>query len=82
MRENIYEKLGGILRDVFNDESIIISDSTSSKDIAGWDSLEHANLIASIEREFGIEFDFDEINKLKNIGEMVNIITNKLGKKD
>jgi len=50
MRENIYEKLGGIFRDVFNDESIIISDSTSSKDIAGWDSLEHANLIASIER--------------------------------
>ena len=73
-RETIYEKLTEVFMDVFDDEDIVISDTTTAADIDGWDSLTHISLIASVEDEFDIKFDMKAIQGLKNVGEMVNII--------
>ena len=54
-REKVYEILLPVFRDVFDDRKIKISDSTTSRDIMGWDSLVHINLIAAIEDEFDIK---------------------------
>ncbi len=58
-RDEIYDRLNEVFRDVFDDESITVNDKTTSADIDGWDSLEHINLIAAV-------------------GEMANIIEEKL----
>lgn len=73
-REDIFETLTEVFRDVFDDESIEISDDTTSDDIDDWDSLEHINLIAAVEMEFGIKFNMGQIVTMKNVGEMVDII--------
>ena len=41
----VMERLTGIFRDVFDDDSIVITDQTTANDIEDWDSLEHINLI-------------------------------------
>ena len=68
----------GIFRDVFDDDTLVIEDSTNSKDIEDWDSLEHIALIVSMEKEFNLKFDLQEVNKLENVGEMVDLIISKL----
>lgn len=73
-RETVYEKLNGVFRDVFDDEEIEVNDSTTADDIEDWDSLEHINLIAAIEQEFGIKFSMGQVVTMKNVGEMVDII--------
>jgi acyl carrier protein len=73
-RTKIFEKLTRIFREVFEDESLVIEDSTTANDIDDWDSLTHINLIAAIENEFGMEFNMKEIIALKNVGDFVNII--------
>lgn len=73
-RKAIYEKLTEVFVDVFDDEDIVISDTTTAADIEEWDSLTHISLIASVEDEFNIKFDMKSIQGLKNVGEMVNII--------
>ena len=73
-REDIFETLTEVFRDVFDDESIEINDDTTSDDIDDWDSLEHINLIAAVEMEFGIKFNMGQIVTMKNVGEMVDII--------
>jgi acyl carrier protein len=73
-REQIYEELNDIFRDVFDDDSIEVNDATVSDDIEGWDSLEHIDLCVAIERHFKFKFTMGEANKLKNVGEMVDII--------
>jgi acyl carrier protein len=73
-RTKIFEKLTRIFREVFDDESLVIEDSTTANDIDDWDSLTHINLIAAIENEFGMEFNMKEIIALKNVGDFVNII--------
>ena len=77
-REEIYEKLNDVYRDVFDDDSITVNDATTSADIDGWDSLEHINLISAVEQEFGIHFGMGQIVSMKNVGEMVDIIASKV----
>ena len=52
--EEIYERLNEVFRDVFDDDTIEVDDLTTADDIDDWDSLEHINLIAAVEKEFGI----------------------------
>ena len=77
-REDIMEKVNGIFRDVFDDETLVITDSTNSDDIEDWDSLEHISLIISMEKEFNMKFDIKEVNKLENVGQMVDMIKKKM----
>ena len=67
-----------ICSDIFNIENLDIDSNTNSTDIDQWDSLNHLNLMSSIEEEFNIKFDFEEIGSLKNIGDIVKIISQKL----
>ncbi len=80
-REEIMDKVNEIFRDVFDDDSLVIVDSTNSDDIEDWDSLEHISLIISMEKEFDLKFDIKEVNKLENVGQMVDMIKEKLDEK-
>ncbi len=72
--KNLMERLNNVFREVFDDESIIINENTTSEDIEDWDSLEHINLIGAVEEEFGMRFKMKEVSSMKNVGEMMNII--------
>lgn len=76
--QEIYERLNNVFREVFDDDSIIVTAETTSNDIEDWDSLEHINLIVAIENEFGIKFGMNEVTGMKNVGEMVKIINDKI----
>ena len=77
-REEVYETLNGVFQDVFDDESIEVNDETTSEDVDGWDSLEHINLIAAVEQEFGVKFNMGQVVSMKNVGEMVDIILSQI----
>lgn len=77
-REEVYETLNEVFRDVFDDESIVVNDTTTSDDIEDWDSLEHINLIAAVEQEFGVKFNMGQVVTMKNVGEMVDIILSQI----
>lgn len=73
-REEVFERLNRIFRDIFDDEDIEVGEETTSDDIEDWDSLEHINLVVEIENEFGMKFTMGEVHEMKNVGEMVDII--------
>ena len=77
-REEIFEKLNEVFRDIFDDEEIEVGEETTAADIDGWDSLEHINLIAAVEQEFGVEFTMGQVVTMKNVGEMARLIEEKL----
>ena len=77
-REQIFKKLDVVFRDVFDDDSICVAESTTSEDIEDWDSLEHINLIAAVEEEFGVKFNMGQVVTMKNVGEMADIIMGQL----
>ena len=73
-KEEIFTKLNSIFRDIFDDDTIVLSEGTTATDIENWDSLTHISLIAAIEDEFGIRFDMKDVLKMKNVGEMADRI--------
>ena len=73
-KEEIFTKLNSIFRDIFDDDTIVLSEGTTATDIEDWDSLTHISLIAAIEDEFGIRFDMKDVLKMKNVGEMADRI--------
>ena len=77
-REEIYEQLNEVFRDVFDDDTIEVNDQTTSRDIEDWDSLEHINLVAAIETQFGMKFTMGQVVTMKNVGEMVDIISSQI----
>ncbi|MDO5702163.1 MAG: acyl carrier protein [Lachnospiraceae bacterium] len=73
-REQVYKRLIPVFREVFDDGTITVEDSTTSADIEDWDSFEHINLVVAVEEEFGFKLPMGKTVTMKNVGEMVDII--------
>lgn len=80
-RQEIMERINAIFRDVFDDDTLVIVDSTNAEDIEDWDSLEHINLIMAMEKDFDLKFNLKEVGELANVGEMADLIERKLKEK-
>ena len=78
-RDRIYEKMTEIFRDVFDDESSVLSDETTADDIEDWDSLEQINLLMAIENNFGIKFRLADVSGLENVGAMIDLVQRLVG---
>lgn len=78
--DEIYEKLNEIFRDVFDDNTIVVTENTNSEDIDDWDSLENINLIVAIEKNFNIKLHLGEVQALNNVGDMAQMIQEKLNR--
>ena len=76
---DLTEKLTGVFREVFDDNSIILFDDMNADDVEAWDSMSHVNLIIAIEIAFEIEFMQNEIQNFANIGALKRSIASKLG---
>ena len=74
------EMLEPIFREVFDEESIALSRTTTADDIEAWDSLTHMNLVIALELGFKIKFALGELQLLKNVGEMLDLINKKTAK--
>ena len=77
-REEIIEKLTCIFRNVFTDATLIITDEMTSNDVEKWDSLTHMLMISEVETAFEIKFKLKDLNKMKNVGNLIDIIESKL----
>ena len=79
-RGKITEMLNEVFRDVFDNEDIAITDSTTADDIEEWDSLEHISLISAVEKTFKMRFSMKEVSGMKNVGEMIDILCERAKK--
>ena len=74
----IFARLNKVFQEVFDDPSIRLTPQTTADDIEDWDSLEHINLIAAVEQEFGMKFTMGQVVTMKNVGEMADIIMSQI----
>ena len=77
-REEIFEGLNEVFRDVFDDEDITVGETTTAADIEDWDSLEHINLVVAVERHFSMKFSMGEVTGMKDVGAMADIIEERV----
>ena len=78
-REELLEAIAEILRDIFDNEELPVTEETSSADVEDWDSLEQINILVAIQDRFGIQFSLDDVKGLENVGDTLDLIERKLG---
>lgn len=77
-KSEVLIKLTMIFKKSFNNSSIVLFDEMTANDLEGWDSLTHMLLVSEIEERFNIKFKLKDLNKMRNVGDMVEIIISKI----
>ncbi|HEY8074879.1 MAG TPA: acyl carrier protein [Labilithrix sp.] len=75
---DLWTKLHAVFRDVFDDDALTVTAQTTARDVPGWDSLNHVNLIVAVEKAFGIKLTTREATTLANVGELATLVEKKL----
>lgn len=71
------DRLQSIFRDVFRDDTLVVHRDLTAKDVKGWDSFNHINLIVAIEDAFGVTFRTDEMAGAATVGNLIDILRSK-----
>jgi acyl carrier protein len=54
-----------------------VTDELTMAEVETWDSLQHMNLIASIEQVFEVQLTFEEIVAMQSVGEIKRVLASK-----
>lgn len=76
--KEIQNKLQEVFQMIFKQNQLMINTETSARDIKGWDSFMHMELIAAVELAFGVAFSFNEVIKFNTVGDLMRLIEKKL----
>jgi acyl carrier protein len=78
MAPDILHQVEVIIKKTFDDNDVSITLQTTADDVDEWDSMTHLELIDAIEKHFKIRFALGELQSLKNVGDMVKLISKKI----
>ncbi len=76
--DQVLAEVTEIFRDVLNQEALQLQRGTTANDVPDWDSLNHIELVVAVEKHFKIKFNFAELQKFRNVGDMCDNILGKL----
>ena len=74
----IIDKLTTIFRTIFSDNTIVLNNEITANDVENWHSLTHMLMISEVEKGFSIKITLKELNKIKNVGGLIDLIESKL----
>lgn len=77
-RNEITAEIKKILVSVLNHENFEMNEALTATDVDGWDSLTHMMIISAVEKQFAIAFKLKELNKMRNMGDMLDLVASKL----
>lgn len=77
---DILQTVTTIIQETLELPQLVVTNETSANEVDEWDSMTHIQLIAAIEAKFKVRFALGELQSLKNVGDMIALITKKLNK--
>lgn len=72
------ERVRAIAANVLVIEPGLLTDDSSPEDFDAWDSVQHLSLVLALEEQFGVQFEPEEIDRMRTIGGIVRIIEGRL----
>jgi acyl carrier protein len=75
--QQILDQLQPIFREILDQPDLTITRSSNALNTANWDSLSHIEIIEAVQRQFKVRFGLGELQDLKNVGDLVDLIHEK-----
>ncbi len=76
--EDLLAGVQDVFRDVFDEPELVITRHSSAGTVPDWDSLTHVNLVTAIERRYKVKFALGELQELKDVGDLLELLSKKL----
>ncbi|HIB66521.1 MAG TPA: acyl carrier protein [Phycisphaerales bacterium] len=76
--EDILSKLKTILEESLETSDLEIGRETVARNVDGWTSINHLEIIRKVEQGFGIKIALPELMRMKNIGDLIDVIARKV----
>jgi acyl carrier protein len=77
-KAQVLAEVSEIIRDVLDLPDLVVTTATSAENVEGWDSFNHINIVVAVEAHFRVKIHTAEIEELKNVGELVDLVGQKL----
>ena len=74
----IFDAVVEICKVIFEDENLQLTLDSTAADFNQWDSLSHIQLILEIEKKFDLKLSLSELQNLKNINNIVELVSSKI----
>ena len=78
--QDVLSRVRKAFNSAFDVDPASVSINTVPADIKAWDSMGHVTLASSLEQEFNLTFDVDELMEMENVREIVRLLQGKLGR--
>jgi acyl carrier protein len=75
----IYRGLQHVFDSVFRRRDMPLRPELTAANVPGWDSFRYVSLIVATEEHFGIKFLGSEIDDLRNIGDLAQLVARHTG---
>jgi len=76
----IFEQVRGIAADLLGVPPDRITSQSSPEDLESWDSVQHLNITLALEQQFQLQFDPEEIDQMRTIGQIATLLEQKLAR--
>lgn len=70
--------LNDVFSDIFQRNDLVLERATTAEDVDGWDSLKQVEIAMAVEDAFSIRLRTREMESLKDIGELSDLIAAKV----
>jgi acyl carrier protein len=78
MASTIFEQVRTISADLFQVPAAQIKPESSPETLETWDSVQHLNLVLGLEQQFNVQFEPEEMDRMKTIGAISDLVESKL----
>jgi acyl carrier protein len=78
MSGSLLTEVCGIAADVFAVDAKTLGNGSSPEQVEAWDSVQHLNLVLALEGRYGILFEPEEMERMKNLGAIATLVGTKL----
>ena len=76
----VLAQLQPIFQEALNQPGLTVTRATNANNTKNWDSLAHIELIEMVERQFKVRFALGELQDLKEVGDLVDLVVEKTAK--
>ncbi len=74
----LYRQLTGIVREVLDDDTVVLTPELTAKDVPGWDSFKQIEIVLALEDRYRVKFSSRELDSLRSVGDLARTLHAKL----
>lgn len=75
--DEILEELQPIFEKALDEPDLKVTPQSNAGNTPNWDSMAHIDIIEMVERKFHVKFALGELQDLKNVGDLIQLLVEK-----